>query len=286
MALAQQLDVPYGFEFGQVLLFQDLSSHSVGCPLLALRAGNIRRTEPAGPVPLWATLYRRRIRLRYAMLLTGTECTLNPAQSAGTDRVSAAIDPSSTELTTVATDQGFRWYACYTRSRHEKRVAAALERAGQDVFLPMYPKVSKWHDRTRTVFWALFPGYVFVRCEPQDLTNVVLRIPGTVLIVSLAGKPVPIPETEIASVQRFAAVLAETGELPQPEPFVEEGWRVRVVEGPLAGVEGVVLQKRGKTRALVQVGVRAIGQGMKVELDAAVLDTIEKPESGGSSPGE
>ncbi|MEN8144851.1 MAG: UpxY family transcription antiterminator [Gemmatimonadota bacterium] len=186
----------------------------------------------------------------------------------------------------MAADQAVRWYACYTRSRHEKRVAAALEEAGQDVFLPMYPKISQWHDRTRTVYWALFPGYLFVQCVPGDLTDVVLRVPGAVSIVSLGGKPVPIPDSEIASVQRFAAVLAETGEIPQAEPLVEEGWRVRVAEGPLAGVEGVVLEKRGRARALVQVGVRAIGQGLKVELDAAVLETIEKSGSEDSAPGE
>ncbi len=211
---------------------------------------------------------------------------MNPAHTAEADQLLAAIDPLSAELTTVATDQEARWYACYTRSRHEKRVAAALEEAGQHVFLPMYPRLSQWHDRTRTVLWALFPGYVFVRCEPQDLTDIVLRVPGAVLIVSLAGRPVPIPDIEIASVERFAAVLTETGEIPQPEPLVEEGWRVRVSEGPLAGVEGVVLEKRGRTRALVQLGVRAIGQGLKFELNTRVLDTLEKPDSGSSSPGE
>ena len=55
-----------------------------------------------------------------------------------------------------------RWYACYTRSRHEKRVAERLRQRGHTVFLPLVERVRQWHDRKKRVPWPLFPSYVFL----------------------------------------------------------------------------------------------------------------------------
>ncbi len=163
------------------------------------------------------------------------------------------------------------WYALYTRSRHEKRVAETLEQRGFDTYLPLVPRVSEWHDRKKTVHWPLFPGYVFVRFRLADASRV-LAVPGSVQVIGVAGRPAPIPDEEIDNVRLFAACLTETGIVPRPAPPVERGQRVVVQSGPFSGVRGVVLEHRGTGRVLIQIGLAAIGQALKIELDPKDLE--------------
>lgn len=165
------------------------------------------------------------------------------------------------------------WYAVYTRSRHEKRVAEALEQRDFDTYLPLVPRVSEWHDRKKIVYWPLFPGYVFVRFHPGESSSV-LSVPGSVQVIGVSGRPVPIPDEEMDNVRLFAAGLAETGVVPRPAPSVERGERVMVQEGPFSGVRGVVLEHRGADRVLIQIGLTAIGQSLKIELATDSLEPV------------
>ena len=46
-----------------------------------------------------------------------------------------------------------RWYACYTRARHEKQVDLWFGRRGIESYLPMIPRVRQWKDRKKVVDW-------------------------------------------------------------------------------------------------------------------------------------
>ena len=52
-----------------------------------------------------------------------------------------------------------RWFAVWTRSRHEQAVRQELEKKGLEAFLPTIPKWSRWKDRKKKIDWPLFPGY-------------------------------------------------------------------------------------------------------------------------------
>jgi transcription termination/antitermination protein NusG len=170
--------------------------------------------------------------------------------------------------------QVVRWYACYTRARHEKRVDEQLRERGIDSYLPLVPRVSQWKDRRKVVEWPLFPSYVFGRFALTD-THRVLSIPGVSTIVRVNGRPVPIPEEELANVRLFARALRGGDAELEHRPFVEEGQWVEVMDGPFRGVRGVVVQRRGRRRVLI--GVKAIGQGLEVNLDTAMLRPIAAP---------
>lgn len=169
------------------------------------------------------------------------------------------------------------WYACYTRARHEKRVRAHLDERGFEVFLPLIPRERQWHDRTKVVEFPLFPGYVFARFGTDRLYRI-LETPGVATVVGFEGELAPIADEEIENIRRFARAVAELGLEPEPEPLVriERGQHVRITAGPLEDVEGVVVESRsGGERVLVQVGLEAIGQGLKVEVDTRKIEVIE-----------
>lgn len=154
-----------------------------------------------------------------------------------------------------------QWYALRTRSRHEKRVWAQVDRQGIEAFLPLIDRRSRWKDRTVKVQFPLFPGYCFVRFAWQDRVRVV-SAPGVVEVLAVGGHDVPIAEAEIEGVRRLV-----TSTLPvDPYPFLEPGMPVEVRRGPLHGLRGFLVRKA--TRARLVIAVSLICQGASVEIDA------------------
>ena len=163
-----------------------------------------------------------------------------------------------------------RWFACYTRARHEKKVERGLRERGFEAYLPMVERERQWKDRKKLVSFPLFPSYVFARFRLSEVHGV-LGTPGVATIVRVEGRPVAIPDGEMENVRRFVAALQASGLEPELKPLVEAGQRVRVMEGPFRGVEGVVVERRGKRRVLV--GLSAIRQGLEVDV---AVDTVER----------
>lgn len=165
------------------------------------------------------------------------------------------------------------WYACYTRARHEKMVETQLRQRGLESYLPLVQQVRQWSDRKKVVQFPLFPSYVFGRFTLREV-HAVLTTPGVSTIVRASGYPTPIADTELENVKRFAIGLAEAGIEPETRPFLVEGQWVRVLEGPFEGVEGMVVERRGRKRVLV--GLAAIGQGLEIDIDTRLLKPIRK----------
>ncbi|MGQ0813387.1 MAG: transcription termination/antitermination protein NusG [Gemmatimonadota bacterium] len=165
------------------------------------------------------------------------------------------------------------WYACYTRARHEKQVESVLRQRGFDSYLPLIPRVRQWKDRKKLVEFPLFPSYVFGRFTLREVHGV-LTVPGVSTIVRANGQPTPIPDRDIANVRRFVEALGESGLEAEQRPFLAQGQWVKVLEGPFEGVEGVVIEQRGRKRVLV--GVAAIGQGLEIDIDTRLLRPIRR----------
>lgn len=156
-----------------------------------------------------------------------------------------------------------RWFAIWTRSRHEQVVRDQLAAKQIDAFLPTVTRWSRWKDRRKKIDWPLFPGYCFARFDPEDALPV-LKCSGVVSIVSFEGRPAPIPEYELESIR----LLIGSEMQYDPCPFLKEGSLVEVVGGPLRGVVGRLLRKSGGHARLV-LSVDMIGQAVSVEVDAA-----------------
>ncbi len=141
-----------------------------------------------------------------------------------------------------------QWFAAYTRSRHEGRVAEQLQQKGVECLFPTYETYSRWSDRKKRVRAPLFPGYVFAHIDDQERIRV-LQTFGVVNIVSVAGKPQPLPDREI---EVLRGVLA-AGRDVEPHPYLKVGKRVRVKRGPFAGWDGLLVEKKNGARLVVSI---------------------------------
>ena len=159
------------------------------------------------------------------------------------------------------------WYAVYTRSRHEKKVAGGLKDKNIEVFLPLRNVVSRWKDRKKEVQLPLFNGYLFVRIPP-DQKLPVLQTAGVVTLVGNGSNPMPIPENQIESIQK----LIHSGIEYDPYPYLKEGMRVLIKRGPLKGMEGVLIEKRKKH--LLVLSVDLIQQSAALQVDVSDTDIL------------
>ena len=162
----------------------------------------------------------------------------------------------------AASEAEVRWFALWTRSRHEQVVRAQLEQRHVDAFLPTITRWSRWRDRKKKIDWPLFPGYCFARFNPRERLPI-LKCAGVVNILSFEGEPAPIPEHEIDGIRQ----LVESDLAYDPCPIIHEGMMVEVAHGPLRGVVGRLLRKNEKARLVLSVDL--IGQAVSVEVDAA-----------------
>jgi transcription antitermination factor NusG len=160
------------------------------------------------------------------------------------------------------------WYAVRTRARNEFKVRDQLEERKVEVFLPVVEKWRQWSDRRKLMIFPLFSGYCFTHIDLKNRLPV-LTTPGVVEILGNADGPLPIPDDEIAGVQRLI-----DSKLPHnPHSNLEKGMPVEVINGPLTGLRGTMARKG--TRARFVISVHLIGQGVSVELDAKDLIPLE-----------
>ena len=154
------------------------------------------------------------------------------------------------------------WYAAYTASRHEKRVAEQLQERSIDHFLPLYETIHRWKNGRHRVQLPLFPGYVFVHIALRDRLPV-LTIPGLVRLVGFSGVPFPLPEQDIEAMQN----ALNSGVAAEPYPYLTVGSRVEISNGPLQGMKGILLRRRNKFRIVLSLDL--IMRAMVVEVEAA-----------------
>ena len=141
-----------------------------------------------------------------------------------------------------------QWFALGVKPRFDKAVARTLESKGFETLLPLYKKQHRYAARYKVSELPLFPGYVF--CRFNVLTRLpILTTPGVMQILGTGNTPIPLSENEI-----FSLHTAIKADLPlQPFPFLQVGQRVRIEEGVLAGVAGIVIRFKQSLRLILSV---------------------------------
>ncbi len=169
------------------------------------------------------------------------------------------------------------WYALSVRSRYERIVATFLNNQGYEWFLPLYKSRRSWSDRIKEVDVPLFPGYLFCRFDIHNRLPI-LRIPGVRHVVGGTRIPTPIDSSEIDALQ----TVIHTDAVREPWPFLQVGDRMRIERGSLAGVEGILLQFKGRYRLVLSVTL--LQRSVAVDIDSAWVRLVSRESCSGSLP--
>lgn len=169
--------------------------------------------------------------------------------------------------------EGFAWFAVRVRSNFERIALTHLRDRGFEEFTPSYKAERNWSDRKKTIDQYLFPGYVFCRFNPKNRLPV-LTTPGVVDLVGCGKVPIPIPDEEIERVRK----MVQSGLLVSPWPYLELGQTVLIERGPLAGMEGILEEVKGKCRLVISINL------LKRSISAEVERSCVRPLSGCRPP--
>lgn len=170
----------------------------------------------------------------------------------------------------IGQSEQLQWYAVHTRSRHEKSIAARLHSHDTEIFLPLHRSRKRWKNGVHAeVDLPLFPCYLFVRIHAHDRIRL-LQTPGVLGFAASSAQPTAIPNEDIV-VLRTATSLLEA----EPHPYLNCGDRVRVVAGPLAGIEGILTRRKQECR--VVLSIEAIMRSIVVEVNEFEIEPMERP---------
>lgn len=157
------------------------------------------------------------------------------------------------------------WLVCHTRPRCEKKLAALLTAEGVTHYLPLLTSVRRYAQQTKRFTKPLFAGYVFVQVSPLRKARIFQQ--------DLVARAIGIEDESrfLRQMEDVRAIVASGYELCL-RPLLTRGRRVRIITGPLRGLEGYVDDPANPQGVVLAVDV--LQQGLLVKLPAENLQIL------------
>ena len=187
-------------------------------------------------------------------------------------RIPNPANPLATDYTGV----GAVWTAPgahVDRAQNLMKLAERMQRIGVESYLALYTETHQWNRRRVKVEMPLFPGYVFVRISLAERLRV-LNAPGVAYLVNRRGEPVALADHDIEPLRDCLSQKLQV----EPFAYLNAGSRVRVVAGPLSGLEGVIVRRESGARFVVSIDL--IMRAIAINVEGLDLELIES----GSTP--
>ncbi len=168
---------------------------------------------------------------------------------------------------------GDHWYALRVKYQYESIVEKTLKHKSLDPLHLTYRILSKRKGRKKMVRKPFFPGYVFVKSElTPEIHLEILRSTGVIELLKDGQGPHPIPENQICNVLRLKDY---DGKMIIFNDF-RIGLPVRIIQGPLKGVEGYVDSIK---RDLIIVGIETIPGSVSIQISPDQIEPIDSDYS-------
>jgi transcriptional antiterminator RfaH len=154
-----------------------------------------------------------------------------------------------------------RWYAVSCKPRQEAVAEDNLLRQGFHVYLPRIRirqrRRRQWIDAVE----VLFPRYIFIRVDPLRRSTATVRSTrGALGLVRFGGQPAVVPDAVMEALRRRED--AASGLHEDQRPLFNAGEAVKLLDGPLAGMEGVFTEQDGDKRVIILLEL--LGKANKV----------------------
>lgn len=158
------------------------------------------------------------------------------------------------------------WWAIYTMSRQEKELMRRLSALQVPFYCPIVShRYRSPAGRARTSYLPLFTNYVFINADNDQRYRAVCT--------GCVSKTLPIddPVAFVGQIRNIRRMIDAGCHLTIESKLVAGDW-VRVKSGPLTGLEGEVIERRGERRLLVALNF--LQQGASVAMDDWELERL------------
>ena len=163
------------------------------------------------------------------------------------------------------------WFAVYTKPRQEHIALENLERQDFHCFLPMAVNPYQRRSEKKLRIEPLFPRYLFLNVIPnQQSLGPVRSTRGVATMVRFGTRLARLPEAVINLISQRCN--PDTGLIELDPIPVELGDKVRVFDGPFAGLQGIFQERKGENRALLLM--KMLGTESTVEVETMLLQKV------------
>ena len=143
-----------------------------------------------------------------------------------------------------------RWYAVCCKPRQEAVAEVNLARQGFRVYLPRIRVRQRRRGHWTDAVEVLFPRYAFIRVDPMLRSTAVVRSTrGAVGLVRFGGQPAVVPDAVMDAL--FQREDTASGLHLEQRASFKSGDAIKLIDGPLIGLEGVFAEQDGEKRAIV-----------------------------------
>jgi len=166
---------------------------------------------------------------------------------------------------------GPRWHALWTHGHCELLVFDQLVAKGFDAFLPRIRTWSRRGKKRHLITEPMFPGYLFLRHAIDRHAHVeILKTRGLARVLGERWDRLAIvADDDIDAIQR----VLDTDLPVFPHAYLREGQRVRITDGPLADLTGILIQRK-PTRGHLVISVELLRRSVAVEVDCTQVEPI------------
>jgi transcriptional antiterminator RfaH len=161
------------------------------------------------------------------------------------------------------------WYVLYTMPHHEKSVCQGLTRKGIEAHFLVRKEIRQWSDRKRKMEVPVFPNYIFLQIRRGDRFKV-FEIPGIVRYLDSNQDPTVIPQYEIDFILQLKNESYEV-----TNDAFHKGDQVVIESGPLRNWKGILVEKKGTKRLLVEIS--SIKRNLLIDVSSYQLKKINCP---------
>ena len=145
-----------------------------------------------------------------------------------------------------------QWLVAYVQSCLEKKTAQRLAAMGIECYLPVQSEIRQWSDRRKRVDCLVIPMMIFVHVTPQERPlPLSLQAVSRYMVLRGESTPAVIPDEQM---DRFRFMLDYSPEAVEMcSAPLAPGDAVKVIKGPLAGLEGELITVNGKSKVAVRL---------------------------------
>lgn len=172
-------------------------------------------------------------------------------------------------MTDLIRENSKAWYLIYARPNQEAVAQQQLEQQGYVTYLPMVMNAKRRNGRRRYVEEPFFPRYLFIHLDQTTDNWAPIRSTiGVSNLVRFGMVPLAVDDEIID--------IIKARENPEGLHDVQEelikGDNVRVLDGPMMGLEGVFIAKTGEERVILLLEL--MGQSTRVQMDVDAIEVV------------
>ena len=145
-----------------------------------------------------------------------------------------------------------KWYVAYVRLFHERKTAEKLTAMGIESFVPVREEIHQWSQRKKKVMRVLIPQMIFIHATPKErLEALTLASISHYMVLRGEHTPAVIPDRQMQQFMFMVDYSEESIEMYNSP--LQPGQSIKVIKGPLAGMEGELMEIEGKSKVIVRL---------------------------------